>query len=70
MPHSRNCAEAQHHFLVDVQDRHQEQQRPQEVSPVVLAGLGIGAKGAGVVVPHHDDEAWPHDRQQCLEFGR
>ena len=50
-------AEAQHHLLVDVEHRHQQQQRPQQRGAVVLAGLGIGAEGAGVVVADHDDEA-------------
>ena len=57
-------AEAQHHLLVHVEDRDQQQQRPQQRRAVVLAGLGVGGEGAGVVVADHDDQAGAEDREQ------
>ena len=60
-------AKAKDHLLIDVKDRNQQQQRPQERRAVVLPRLSIRAKGAGVIVPDHDDEARAEYRQQRLE---
>ena len=67
MPDARDRAEAQHHLLVYEQDRDQQRQRPQQRRAVVLAGLGVGAEGAGIVVADHDDEPGTEDRQERLE---
>jgi hypothetical protein len=56
--------EAQHHLLIDVEDRHQQQQRPEQCGPIVLASLGIGAEGAGIVVADHDNETRTEDGEQ------
>ena len=69
MADARNRAEAQHHFLIYVQDGDQQQQCPQKVCPVILAGLGIRAESAGVVVAHHDNEARPDNGKQSLQLG-
>ena len=63
-------AEAEHHFLADVQHGDQKAQSPHEVRAEVLAGLAVGREGAGVVVADHDDEPRPHDREQGLELER
>ncbi len=60
---SGDSPEAQAHLLVDDEDRHQQQQRPQQTRAVVLTGLRISSDAAGVVVADHDDEAWAHDGQ-------
>jgi hypothetical protein len=60
-------AEAQHHLLVDVKHRDQQQQGPQQGGTVVLAGLAVGAEGAGIVVADHDDQAGADDRHQRAE---
>ena len=52
-------AEPQHHFLIDVEHRDQQHQRPQQGSAVVLTGLRVGAKGACVIVAHHHNEPRP-----------
>ena len=62
-------AEAQHHLLIDVEDGNQQQQRPQQRRAVVLAGLGIGAERAGVIVADHDDQAGAEDREQGLQLA-
>ena len=59
-----HCSEAQHHLLIDVEDRHQQQQRPEQCGPIVLASLGIGAEGAGIVVADHDNETRTQNGQQ------
>ena len=60
-------AEAQHHLLIDVENRDQQRQRPQQRRAVVLAGLAVGRESAGVVVADHDDEAGAEDRQKRRE---
>jgi len=64
--HAGDGAQAQHHLLVDVQHRDQQQQGPQQRSAVVLPGLRIGAEGTGVVVADHHDQARTQNRQQRL----
>ena len=64
-----NCAQPQHHLLVDVEHGDQQRERPQEGRAVFLAGLRVGAEGAGVVVADHDDKTRPEDRQQRLQLG-
>ena len=49
---------------LDVEDRHQQQQRPEQYGPIVLASLGIGAEGAGIVVADHDNETRTEDGEQ------
>jgi hypothetical protein len=50
-------AEAQDHLLIDVQNRNEEDERPEKRGTVILASLGVGAKCAGIVVAHHHDQA-------------
>src|SRR6516225_7109534 len=64
-----NCAEPQYHLLVDIEHRDQQRERPQEGRAVVLAGLRVGAEGAGVIVADHDDQARPEDRQQLFSLA-
>ncbi len=59
----------QHHLLVDVKDRDQQRERPQKRRAVILTGLRVGAKGAGVIVADHDDEPGSENREQCLQLG-
>jgi hypothetical protein len=59
--------ETQDHLLVHIKNGNQEKQRPQECGPVVLASLGIGAEGAGVIVADHDDETWAENGEKGLE---
>src|ERR1700694_5124042 len=56
--------EADDHLLVDDEDRHQEDERPEQRVPVVLARLRIRRDPAGVVVADHDDERGAHDRRK------
>jgi hypothetical protein len=69
MPDAGNRAETQHHLLVDVEDRDQQRQCPQQGRAIILAGLRVGAEGAGVIVADHDDEPRPEDREQRLQLG-
>ena len=62
-------AQADHHLLVDHQDRDEQRQRPQQGQPVVLPRLGVGGDAAGVVVAHHDDESRAHDGEQGEQPG-
>jgi hypothetical protein len=62
-------AEAQHHLLVDVEHRDEQQQRPQQLGAVVLAGLAVGGEGARVVVADHHDQAGADDGEQGLELA-
>ena len=64
MAHAGHDTQAEHHFLVHVEDRHQQKQHPKQAGAIVLAGLGIGSERAGVVVANHDNETWSEDRQQ------
>ncbi len=57
-------AETQHHFLVHIKNRNEKDQRPKERRAVVLAGLRIGTKSAGVIVADHHDEAGSEDGHQ------
>ena len=57
-------AEPQHHLLVHVEHGHQQQQRPQQGGAVVLAGLRVGAEGAGIVVADHDDQPGADNRRR------
>ena len=70
MPDSGDRAEAEHHLLVHVQHRDQQQQRPQQLRAVDLAGLPVGGERAGVVIADHDDQAGADDREQRLELRR
>jgi hypothetical protein len=54
----------QHHLLVDVEDRYQQDQRPEERRAVGLGGLRVCPEGAGVIVSDHDDEARSQDCKQ------
>jgi len=63
-------AEAEHHLLVHVQHGDQQQQRPQQLRAVDLAGLPVGGERAGVVVADHDDQPGTNDREQRLELRR
>jgi len=56
--------ETDHHLLIHIEHRHEQQQRPKQSGAVVLAGLGVGAEGAGIVVANHDDQAGANDRHQ------
>ena len=67
VPDAGDRAKSQHHLLVHVEHRNQQRQRPHQRGAVVLAGLGIGAEGAGVIVAHHDDEAGAEDREERLD---
>ena len=67
VPDPGHSAEAQHHLLVHVKDRHQQQQRPQQPGAVVLPGLPVGGERTGVVVAGHDDQPGADDRQQRLK---
>jgi hypothetical protein len=69
MPDAGNRTETQHHLLVDVEDRDQQRQRPQQSRAIVLAGLRVGAEGAGVIVADHYDEPRPENREQRLQLG-
>jgi hypothetical protein len=62
---ARDGAEPHHHLLVDVEHRDQEHQRPQQCGAIVLAGLGVGAERAGIVVADHHDQAGPDDRESA-----
>ena len=62
-------AQAQHHFLVHVQHRDQQDERPQQPGAVVLAGLAVDGERAGVVVADHDDQPRADDGQQRLQLG-
>src|SRR5580693_4524355 len=64
-PNPGDGAQPKHHFLVDVQHRNQQHQRPQQVHPVVLPGLCVGRDTAGVVVAHHHDQSRAGDDHQC-----
>src|SRR6202049_5273507 len=67
MAHPGDRAETQDHLLVHIKYGNQEKQRPQECGPVVLASLGIGPEGAGVIVTDHDDETWTKNGEKGLE---
>jgi hypothetical protein len=64
VPDPGNGAQAQDHLLVDIQHGHEQRQGPEKRSAVILAGLGIGAEGPGVVIAHHDDEARAENGQE------
>ena len=70
VPHAGHGAEPQDHLLIDIDDRHEQEDRPHEVEAVVLPGLGVGAERAGIVVAHHHDEPGPDDREQRLDLAR
>ena len=57
-------SKAEDHLLVDVEDRHQQQQHPKKAGAVILSCLRIGAKSTGIVVAGHHDEARANDREQ------
>ena len=61
-------AQAQHHLLIDVENRDQQRHRPEQRGAVILARLAIGREGAGVIVARHDDEAWAQDRHERDEL--
>ena len=67
MPDTGDCAEPDHHLLVDDEDRDEQKQHPQQAVPVVLAGLAVRGDTAGVVVADHDDQARADDREQRQE---
>src|ERR1700730_2368221 len=61
MPDARNRTETQHHLLVDVEDRDQQRQRPQQSRAIILAGLRVGAEGTGVIVADPNYETSPEN---------
>ena len=63
MPDAGHRAQPEHHFLVHVQHRNKQQERPQQLRAVVLAGLAVGREGACVVVSDHHDQAGADDGQ-------
>src|SRR6202022_225210 len=67
MADATDCSEAQHHLLMDVKNRDQQHQRPQQRRAVVLASLRIGAESASVIVADHDDEARSQNGEQGLQ---
>src|SRR5208283_1981467 len=67
MANAGHSAESQHHFLIDVEHRSQQQQRPEQRCAVVLTSLGVGPEGAGVIVTDHHDETWTENGQKGLE---
>jgi hypothetical protein len=67
MADASNRSETQHHLLIDVEDRDQQHQRPEQRRAVVLTCLGICAEGAGVIVADHHDETGPEDGEQGLQ---
>jgi hypothetical protein len=56
---------AENHFLIDVENRDQQHQGPEQRGAVVLTGLG--AECTGVIVADHDNEAWSQNREQGLQ---
>jgi hypothetical protein len=62
-------AKPEHHLLIDIENRDQQQQGPQKSGAVILPGLGIGAERAGVIVAHHHDQPGAHDGKQGHEAG-
>ena len=70
MPDAGDRSQPEDHLLVDVEHRDQEEERPHEVGPVVLTGLGVGTECPGVVVTSHDDEPGADDGQQRLGLER
>ena len=64
-----HSAKAQNHLLIDIEDRDERQQRPEQRDAVVLAGLGIGSERAGVIVADHDDEARTEDCEQRRQLA-
>ena len=62
--HAGDRAEPDDHLLVDDQHRDEQQQRPQQAVPVVLARLRVGGHAAGVVVADHHDDAGADDGQE------
>ena len=54
-------AQARHHLLHKVADGQQHNQRPQQVQPVLPAGLHVGRDGTTVVVRHHHNQAGTKD---------
>ena len=67
MADAGDCAQAQHHFLIHIQDRDQQGQRPQQRGAVILPGLRVGAESAGIVVANHHDQARAEDGEQGLQ---
>ena len=67
--HARHRTEADDHLLVHDEDRDEEDQRPKQTRPVVLARLGVGGDPACVVVAHHDDDPRTDDRGQGQQAG-
>ena len=63
MADAGHCAQAQHHLLIDVENRDQQRQRPEQRRAEVLASLTVGRESASVVVADHDDQAGADDRQ-------
>jgi hypothetical protein len=55
------------HFLVHIEHRNKQHQRPQQRGAVVLSGLRISSKCPGVVVTDHDDEPRTEDREKRLQ---
>ena len=64
MPDAGDGAEAQDHLLIDVENRDEQRQRPQQRRAVVLTGLPVGGKSARVIVAHHNDQAGAKDGEQ------
>jgi hypothetical protein len=51
----------------DVEGGHRQRECPQQRGAAVLPRLCIDGKGAGIVVPDRDDEAWSKDREEGPE---
>jgi hypothetical protein len=69
VPDPGDRAETQHHLLVHIQHRNQQQQCPQQPGAVILPGLPVGGERARVVVADHHDQPGADDGQQCLEVS-
>ena len=67
MPDAGHRAEPQHHLLIHIEHRHQQQQRPQQCRAVVLPRLRVGGESARIVVAGHHDQTRAEDRKQRRE---
>ena len=69
MANAGDRTQAQHHLLVHVEHGDEQQERPQQLGAVGLAGLSVSRERARVVVAAHDDQAGSDDGQQGLQLG-
>ena len=70
MADPRDRAEAEHHFLADVENRNEQEQRPEQVGAVVLACLGVGTERAASLSPTMTISPGPTIAEQGLQLGR